>query len=88
VLRKYSGIGERILLKKRRKSHPQDQGRPPGAWSILTGEVAVSKFLEQDFDLGRESFSNEIDESDSQDEKHDEQRLSTFRGTVIDLRAE
>ena len=36
----------------------------------------------------RELFSNEIDESDSQDEKHDEQRTSTPRGIVIDLRAE
>jgi hypothetical protein len=32
--------------------------------------------------------SNETDESDSQCEKHDEQRISTPRGIVIDLRAE
>jgi hypothetical protein len=38
--------------------------------------------------FSRESFSNEIDESDPQSEKHDEQRTSTFRGIVIDLRAE
>jgi hypothetical protein len=31
-----------------------------------------------------ESDSNEIDESDSQSEKHDEQRISTFRGIMID----
>jgi hypothetical protein len=36
----------------------------------------------------RESDSNEIDESDLQDEKHDEQRTSTHRGIVIVLRAE
>jgi hypothetical protein len=35
-----------------------------------------------------ESCSNEIDESDSQYEKHNEQRISTPRGIVIDLRAE
>jgi hypothetical protein len=33
----------------------------------------------------RESFSNEIDESDSQFEKHDEQIISAFRGTVINV---
>jgi hypothetical protein len=33
----------------------------------------------------RESFSNEIDESDLQNEKHDEQRISACRGIVIDL---
>jgi hypothetical protein len=38
--------------------------------------------------FSRESFSNEIDENDSQSEKHDEQRISTFRGIVIDLIAE
>jgi hypothetical protein len=32
----------------------------------------------------RDSDSNEIDESDSQYEKHDEQRSSTFRGIMID----
>jgi hypothetical protein len=37
VLRKYSDTGERILLKKYRKLWPQGQGRPPGAWSFLTG---------------------------------------------------
>jgi hypothetical protein len=38
--------------------------------------------------FSRGSFSNEIDESDSQYKKHDEQIISTFRGIVIDLRAE
>jgi hypothetical protein len=38
--------------------------------------------------FSRELFSNEIDESDRQFEKHDEQRISTFRGIVIDLGAE
>jgi hypothetical protein len=28
--------------------------------------------------------SNEIDESDSHDEKHSEQRISTFDGIIID----
>jgi hypothetical protein len=28
--------------------------------------------------------SNEIDENEEQDEKHDEQRISTFRGVMID----
>jgi hypothetical protein len=32
----------------------------------------------------RESDSNEIEASDSQDEKHSEQRISTFRGIMID----
>jgi hypothetical protein len=32
--------------------------------------------------------SNEIDESDVQNSKHDEQRISTSRGIVIDLRPE
>jgi hypothetical protein len=31
---------------------------------------------------------SQIDESDSQFTKHDEQRISTFRGIMIDLRAE
>jgi hypothetical protein len=35
--------------------------------------------------FSRESFSNEIDESDLQKEKHDEQRISAFRGMVIDM---
>jgi hypothetical protein len=35
--------------------------------------------------FSRESFSNEIDESDSQPEKHDEQRDSTVRGMIIDV---
>jgi hypothetical protein len=37
--------------------------------------------LENVFDsmrFSRESFLNEIDESDSHHEKHDEQRISTF----------
>jgi hypothetical protein len=35
--------------------------------------------------FSRESFSNEINKSDSQIKKHDEQRISTFRGIVIDV---
>jgi hypothetical protein len=35
--------------------------------------------------FSRESFSNEIDESDKQFEKHDEQRDSAFRGMMIDV---
>jgi hypothetical protein len=34
--------------------------------------------------LNRDSDSNEIDESEEQYEKHDEQRISTFRGITID----
>jgi hypothetical protein len=34
--------------------------------------------------FNRESDSNEIDESDLQDEKHDDPRISTFRGISID----
>jgi hypothetical protein len=34
------------------KLQPQSQGRPPGAWSILTGEVAVSKLIAPDIDMG------------------------------------
>jgi hypothetical protein len=35
--------------------------------------------------FNREFDSNEIDESDLQDEKHDDPRISTFRGISIDL---
>jgi hypothetical protein len=35
--------------------------------------------------LSRESSSNEIDESDMQFEKHEEQRISAFRGMVMDV---
>jgi hypothetical protein len=34
--------------------------------------------------VNREFDSNEIDESDRQAEKHEEQRISTFRGIMID----
>jgi hypothetical protein len=37
---------------------------------------------------GSKPDPNEIDESDRQYKKHDEQRISTCRGIVIDLRAE
>jgi hypothetical protein len=33
----------------------------------------------------RESFLNEIDESDAQYEKHDEQRDSAFRGIMMEV---
>jgi hypothetical protein len=33
--------------------------------------------------FSREFVSNEIDESDSQSEKHDDPRISTFRGISI-----
>jgi hypothetical protein len=35
--------------------------------------------------FSRESFSNKTDESDAQHQKHDEQRISTSRGIVINL---
>jgi hypothetical protein len=38
--------------------------------------------------VNSESLSNEIDESDRQDEKQNEQRIRTRRGIVIDLREE
>jgi hypothetical protein len=38
--------------------------------------------------VNSESLSNEIDESDSQFEKHDEERIWQWRGIVIDLREE
>jgi hypothetical protein len=38
--------------------------------------------------VNSESVSNKIDESDLQSEKHDEQRIWTWRGIVIDLREE
>jgi hypothetical protein len=38
--------------------------------------------------INSESVSNEIDESDMQYEKHDEQRIWTWRGIVIELREE
>jgi hypothetical protein len=34
--------------------------------------------------VNREFESNEIDESEPQFEKHEEQRISTFRGIMID----
>jgi hypothetical protein len=34
--------------------------------------------------VNRDSDSNEIDEKDRQSEKHFEQRISTFRGIMID----
>jgi hypothetical protein len=34
--------------------------------------------------FNREFDSNEIDESDLQNEKHDDPRISTFRGISID----
>jgi hypothetical protein len=36
--------------------------------------------------VNSEFVSNEIDESDLQHEKHDEQRIWTWRGILIDLR--
>jgi hypothetical protein len=47
ALRKYFSAGQKTLLKKCRKLQPQGQARPPGARSVLTGEVAVSKFMGQ-----------------------------------------
>jgi hypothetical protein len=38
--------------------------------------------------VNSESVSNEVDESDSQFEKHSEQRIWTCWGIVIDLREE
>jgi hypothetical protein len=38
--------------------------------------------------FSRTSLSNEIDERNAQYEKHDEQRTSTPRGTMIDLTVE
>jgi hypothetical protein len=38
--------------------------------------------------VNSESDSNEIDESELQDEKHGEQRIWTWRGIVIDSREE
>jgi hypothetical protein len=38
--------------------------------------------------VNSESVSNEIDESDVQNEKHSEQRTWTWRGIVINLREE
>jgi hypothetical protein len=50
--------------------------------------IDLRRELENAFDsmrLSRESFSNEIDESERQFEKHDEQRISAFRGIMIDV---
>jgi hypothetical protein len=38
--------------------------------------------------VNSESVSNEIDESDLHQKKHSEQRISTWRGIVIDVREE
>jgi hypothetical protein len=51
VLRRFSDTGKRTLLSKCRKLRPQGQGSRAGAWSIMTREIAVSKFMELDFDL-------------------------------------
>jgi hypothetical protein len=40
-----------MRLKKFRRLRPSDQRRPPGAWSILRGQVTVSKLLKPDSDL-------------------------------------
>jgi hypothetical protein len=50
-------------------------------------KIDVSDDDENTFDSirrNRELDSNDIDESDSQDEKHDEPRISIFRGIKID----
>jgi hypothetical protein len=49
---------------------------------------AVEKNAVDSMRFSCESFSNEIDESDSQFEKQNEQRISTHRRIVIDLRPE
>jgi hypothetical protein len=46
---------------------------------------AESRNASDSMRVSRESFSNEIDESDSQFAKHDEQRDSAFRGMMIDV---
>jgi hypothetical protein len=63
----------------------------PAARSIPPGEHSQSKMQELDGadseDLirsNREFDSNEIDESDSHDEKHDDPRISTLLGITID----
>jgi hypothetical protein len=50
---------------------------------IITDKLHPPKALVS-IRLSRESGSNEIDESDSQFEKHDDPRISTFRGISID----
>jgi hypothetical protein len=47
--------------------------------------IAEPRNVSDSMRFSRESFSNEIDESDSQFEKHDEQRDSAFRGMMIDV---
>jgi hypothetical protein len=55
---------------------------------MMTDLRAESRNTSDLMHFRRESFLNEIDESDRKYEKHDEQRTSTFRGIVIDSRAE
>jgi hypothetical protein len=52
---------------------------------IIIDLRAESRNASDSMRVSRESFSNEIDESDSQFAKHDEQRDSAFRGIVIDV---
>jgi hypothetical protein len=58
--------------------------------TLSAGETEWRHVPAKVFDSIRDSEleSNEIDESDWQYEKNDEQGTSTFRGIVIDLRAE
>jgi heat shock protein HspQ len=71
-------------------SHEQGNASP-AMNTTLSGSKTKSRVVPAkavDSIRDSELDSNEIDESDLQNEKHDEQRISTFRGIVIDLRPE
>jgi hypothetical protein len=51
---------------------------------ITIDESDDDEYASDSIRVNRESDSNVIDESDPQPEKHDEQRISTFRGITID----
>jgi CO dehydrogenase/acetyl-CoA synthase beta subunit len=59
----------------------------PGMSETFTGTITNDRRAAAAF-VDPETPSNEIEESDLQDEKHDGQRVRTSRGIVIDLREE
>jgi hypothetical protein len=51
---------------------------------IIIDSSAECENIADSIRFNLEFDSNEIDESDSHDSKHDEQRISTLRGITID----
>jgi hypothetical protein len=63
-----------------KKAEPSIKSTPRG---IVTDSRAEPENAYDAIRFSRESFSNEIHESDQQHEKHDEQRDSAFRGMMM-----